>query len=246
MNSYNSPFLKQIKTKEEYINKNIFPFNMPIFSKQIDLTLNSSVTFFVGENGSGKSTLLEAIAQHCGFSLAGGSSSHYWNTAQSEKNSALMDALILSWYPKKIRQGFFLRAENLFNFANYIDELAKDDPFILKNYGGKSLHQQSHGEAFLTLFKKFKKGLFLLDEPEAALSPTRQLGFLSIIHELTSNGNCQFIIATHSPILFSYPDSALLYFNEKNIKEMNYKETEHYILTKNFLDNPNRYFKHLF
>ena len=140
-----------------------------------------------------------------------------------------------------------MRAESFFNFATYIDELAADEPNLYGAYGGKSLHGQSHGEAFLALFKnRFKKGIYILDEPEAALSPKRQLSFLALIHDLEKSGNAQFIIATHSPILLSYPEAVLYSFDQKRITKVNYEETEHYQITKDFLMNPDRFYKHLF
>ena len=140
-----------------------------------------------------------------------------------------------------------MRAESFFNFATYIDELAQDDPDILNAYGGKSLHQQSHGESFLSLFvNRFSQGIYILDEPEAALSPNRQLSFMAIIHQLVAANKAQFIIATHSPIILCYPNAVVLSIDDNEIKEIDYREAEHYRLTKEFLDNPERYFHHLF
>jgi predicted ATPase len=137
----------------------------------------------------------------------------------------------------RVTDGFFLRAESFFNFATYIDEVEEDDPGLYGAYGGKSLHAQSHGEAFLALFKnKFKKGIYLLDEPEAALSPKRQLSFLVLIHELEKKGIAQFIIATHSPILLSYPEAVIFSFDGGCITPMAYEETEHYQITRGFFD----------
>ncbi|WP_073328792.1 AAA family ATPase [Chryseobacterium carnipullorum] len=153
--------------------------------------------------------------------------------------------LTLSW-KTKTGQGFFMRAESFFNFATYIDEVAKEDRRALDAYGGKSLHQQSHGEAFLSLFHNhFQKGLYILDEPESALSPQRQLSLLSVIHKLEKAGKAQFIISSHSPILMSYP-GAEIYLLDDPIQRTHYKETEHYELTKNFLESPELYFRHLF
>jgi predicted ATPase len=210
----------------------------------LNVDFTSNVTFFVGENGSGKSTILEAIADECGFNLSGGSRNHSYTRHPTESN--LSSALRLSWFPK-VTNGFFMRAESFFNFATYIDELAQEDPSILNAYGGKSLHQQSHGESFLSLFvNRFKKGIYILDEPEAALSPNRQLSFLVIIHELETSDKAQFIIATHSPILLCYPGAVVLSLDGGNIRKIDYKDAEHYRLTKEFLDNPERYFHHLF
>jgi len=157
--------------------------------------------------------------------------------------------MTLSWLPK-INNGFLLRAETFFDFANYIDDLAEDPfigPKVYNAYGGKSLHEQSHGEAFLSLFtNRFGgKGLYILDEPEAALSPQRQLAFLRILYDLEKSGEAQFLIATHSPILMAYPRAVIYSFEADRIKRVNYEETEHYQLTKAFLNNREGFLKQL-
>lgn len=221
------------------MDQNCYPFNVPAFRNGIDIELNSNVTFFVGENGSGKSTLLEALAEICGFSAEGGNRDHHREAF--EDRSEFAQALRLSWQPKTT-DGFFMRAESFFNFASYLDEVSN-----LRAYGGKSLHAQSHGESFLALFNnRFEQGLYILDEPEAALSPQRQLSFLRIIHDLEAPGHAQFLIATHSPILLAYPGAVLYSLSNEGISEISYRETEHYLVTKNFLNAPERYFKHLF
>ena len=148
-----------------------YPFNLRAFSHGIDVTLRSKVTFFVGENGSGKSTLLEALAECCGFNPEGGNRNHH--RATFADRSPLAQALRLSWRPK-VTEGFFLRAESFYDFATYIQGVSN-----LELDGGRSLHEQSHGESFMALFaNRFEQGIYLLDEPEAALSPQRQLSFL--------------------------------------------------------------------
>lgn len=235
------PYLSRIYLKDNHPQD--FPFSLPFLSNGLDIRLKSNVTFFVGENGIGKSTLLEAIADQCNFNVAGGNRNHNYDFHKTE--SALSEYLTLSWH-HKISQGFFMRAESFFNFATYIDKVAEEDQSILAAYGGKSLHHQSHGEAFLSLFyNHFQNGIYILDEPEAALSPQRQLSLLSIIHRLQKTGKAQFIISSHSPILMSYP-SAEIYLLDDKIQKTHYKETEHYQLTKNFLESPERYFQHLF
>jgi len=222
--------------------------NIPSLNNGLRLHLTGNVTFFVGENGSGKSTLLEGIAEQCGFSLRGGNRNHNLNTGYRFKGyeSALAAHLSLGWTPKRISEGFFMRAESFFNFASYIDELAVDDRRILNAYGGKSLHEQSHGESFLSLFNnQFESGLYILDEPEAALSPARIMAFMSVIHELEQSGRAQFLIATHSPMLICYPGAAIYQFDEDGVRETSYEETEHFTLTKSFLNNPEMYFRHL-
>jgi predicted ATPase len=216
-----------------------YPFNLRAFSSGIDLTLRSNVTFFVGENGSGKSTLLEALAEICGFNPEGGNRDHH--RATFADRSALAQALRLTWRPK-VTQGFFMRAESFFNFATYIEQVSD-----LRAYGGKSLHQQSHGESFLALFAhRFEQGIYLLDEPEAALSPQRQLSFLRILHDLASPGHAQFLIATHSPIILSYPGAVLYDLDGDAIRETSYRDTRHFLVTRDFLNAPERFFKHLF
>jgi predicted ATPase len=215
------------------------PFNVRAFSKGIDIEFREKVTFFVGENGSGKSTLLEALAECCGFNPEGGNRDHQ-REAFAER-SELAQALKLSWLPK-VAEGFFMRAESFFNFATYIEQVSN-----MRAYGGKSLHAQSHGESFLALFaNRFEQGIYILDEPEAALSPQRQLTFLAIIHQLEAPGHAQFIISTHSPILLSYPGAALNSLDGDSIARVEYQDTEHYRVTKDFLASPGRYHKHLF
>lgn len=217
-----------------------YPFNIPAFSHGIDITITSNVTFFVGENGTGKSTLLEAIAENSGFNAEGGDRQHGFTNHKDR--SDLASALRLSWLPKVI-EGFFMRAESFYNFASYLESVNS----TFSRYGGRRLHDQSHGEAFLALFSnRFERGIYILDEPEAALSPQRQLSFLSIIHRLATAGHAQFIISTHSPIILAYPGATLLSLDGNTIHEVKYMDTQHYRVTKEFLAAPERYFRHLF
>ncbi len=236
-------FLKSISMKDVPSEiRNSYPFDIPSIRNLNEVDFTSNVTFFVGENGSGKSTLLEAIAYQSGFNTAGGSRHNHFDLVES--NSDLGEYVRLSWMPK-ITNGFFLRSETFYNFASHIDDMGPDS---VSCYGGKSLHSQSHGESFLSLFSnRFgKEGIYLLDEPEAALSPLRQMSLLRIIYELESTGSAQFIIATHSPILMAYPNSQILLFDESGISESEYEKTEHYTLTKDFLNNRERFLKELF
>jgi len=234
-----APFLRRVATLPEKIDPTRYPFSIPAFSHGIDLDLAARVTFFVGENGSGKSTLLEALAECCGFNPEGGNRDHH-REALADR-SDLAQALRLSWLPR-VAEGFFMRAESFYNFATYIDQVSD-----LRAYGGKSLHQQSHGESFLALFaNRFEQGIYLLDEPEAALSPQRQLAFLRIIHDLEAPAHAQFLISTHSPILLSYPGARVYSLDGGSITEVAYEETEHFRVTRDFLNAPERYFKHLF
>lgn len=237
--SFGAPYLRSIRSDPERMNGNHFPFNIPAFSHGIALDLPTPVTFFVGENGSGKSTLLEALAEICGFNPQGGNRDHYREAR--EDRSELAQAIKLSWMPK-MTEGFFMRAESFYNFASYLDDVSD-----FKAYGGKSLHHQSHGESFLALFQnRFEQGLYILDEPEAALSPQRQLAFLRIINELEVPRQAQFLIASHSPILLAYPGATLYQFEDEGIREVAYRETEHYLVTREFLNGPERILRHLF
>jgi predicted ATPase len=242
-------FLKKISLLRGKVpNLTKYPFSIPAIRGLKELEISQNITFFVGENGSGKSTLLEGIAAQIGFNKAGGSQNNRFEITDTV--SSLGDYLRLSWLPK-MSNGFFLRAETFYDFASHLEQLQKENPDIdvFKSYGGKSLHEQSHGESFLALFKnRFgQKGIYLLDEPEAALSPARQLALLKIINDLEKEGSSQFIIATHSPILLGYPNSTIFHFdNETGITEVDYEETEHFQLTKYFLNNRERMLHHLF
>lgn len=227
-------YLKEVSIMRENIKSfDHYPFSIPAIKSFYQIEFKSNVTFFVGENGSGKSTLLEAIAYQCGFNTAGGSRNNLYDVPASE--SALADYIKLSWMPK-ITNGFFLRAESFYHFASHIDAVNNTG---FESYGGRSLHKRSHGESFLALFmNRFKgKAIYLLDEPEAALSPSRQLAFLRILHDLTRSGDAQFIIATHSPILLGYPNSIILSFDDGEINEISYEMTNQYQITKYFLQH---------
>lgn len=236
----NEPFLRSIRSRPELATSEKFPFNIPAFAQGIDLTLKRKVTFLVGENGSGKSTLLEAVAVLCGFSLQGGTLDH--GHAQTGEGSLLAESLRLAWLPK-VSSGFFMRAESFFDFASYIDSVG--DRSL---YGGSApLLEQSHGESFLSLFQnRWRDGLFILDEPEAALSPQRQLAFLRILYDLERTQRAQFLIATHSPMLLLYPGADVLHLSADGIKRIDPEETEHVRLTRDFLRDPQSYFRALF
>lgn len=233
-------FLKRIQVQQDKISsKNEYPFTIPSIKNLDQLEIKDTITFFVGENGTGKSTLLEAIADKCGFNTAGGGRNNYYEVDAAE--SALGDYIRLSWMPK-VTKGFFLRAESFYHFASHIDQVGANSA-----YGGRSLHQQSHGESFLSLFLNLFKGkaIYLLDEPEAALSPQRQLSFLKIMHDLTKSGDSQFIIATHSPILLGYPDATIYSFDDGTIQEIDYEMTDHYQITSYFLQHREKMLKDL-
>lgn len=218
-----------------------FPWSIPALRHSEPLPLHPKITFFVGENGSGKSTLLEAIAQRAGFGEEGGSKN--FNRLEREYWSPLSRGLEIARGSRREKDGFFLRAESFYNVATKIEELGVP----VQYYGGRSPHQQSHGEAFLSLAaNRFAgDGLYLLDEPEAALSPSRQLAFLQLMHQQVDVLNSQFIIATHSPILMAYPDALIYHFTDEGITPIEYEQTDHYALTRDFLLNPKQYLTHL-
>ena len=235
-----SPFLHGVSMNERRMVPGVFPFTLPLFDLTFEVNFPTPVTILVGENGSGKSTLLEALAWLVGFGSQGGSRDHQF-VAEPEPN-ALGRALEPDWQ-QRVHSGFFLRAETFFNFASHLENVES----LFTRYGGKSLHLMSHGEAFLALFEnRFEDGLYILDEPEAALSPQRQLALLSIIHRLSAPRNAQFIIATHSPILMAFPGATILSLDGETIREVDYRDTDHFKITRDFLADPARYFHYLF
>jgi predicted ATPase len=235
-----SPFLTRIALREDRIVPGTHPFDLPLFQPGFEVSFDTPVTFLVGENGSGKSTLLEAIGWALGFNPNGGTRDHQ-NYGAPGVGAALGRALALTW-GQRVAGGFFMRAETFFNFATHLEDVGS----TFDRYGGRSLHRQSHGESFLALFDNaFEDGLYLLDEPEAALSPQRQLAFLRIIFQLATPGNAQFIIATHSPMLLAYPGATLLSLDRGALRRTTYQETEHYRITRDFLEAPERFFRHL-
>ena len=253
-----APFLRRIAlVRDGEIDWNAFPFSVPAIRALRAIEVRSRVLCFVGENGSGKSTLLEAIALACGFGHEGGTRNFRFSTQDRPAESPeapverLADALRMSW-TKRQRDGFFLRAESFYNVATYLDRLERETtmgPSPLQSYGGISLHARSHGESFFTLFlERFAgKGIYLLDEPEAALSAARQLALMVRMHDLlASDAETQFVIATHSPILLGFPGTQIVSFDGGRVAEIAYRETDAYLLTRRFLDNPDRMLSELF
>lgn len=226
-------FIRTIALKREKITAfNEYPFNIPVVRCLDELHLDRRVTFLVGENGTGKSTLLEALAVPLGFNPESGTKGCAFSTRDT--HAPLHEFLRIVRGTKRPKQGFFLRAESLYNLATYIDS---EVPEYLSSYGGVSLHEQSHGEAFMAILThRFRpNGFYVLDEPEAALSPLRQLSLLSRLHELAEQ-NCQFVIATHSPIIMAYPHATVYSLTHDGIRETHYKDTEHYRVAKDFLN----------
>ena len=213
-----------------------YPFNIDVVKNFNELELSSQVTFFIGENGVGKSTFIEALAVCLGLPKEGGTENFRYETRNT--TSELSDYLKILTY-NKAKMKFFLRAESFYNFSTEMERLANENGYLeIYNYYGGNLHECSHGEAFLKLVKnKFKGGgLYILDEPEAALSPQRQMSLLYLIDELVKEGS-QFIISTHSPILISYRNGKILDLN-KNFEEVKYRDTDIYSLYRMYLDDP--------
>jgi predicted ATPase len=237
------PYLREVALKRERVKDfKRYPFCIPAVRNLDVLELHPDVTFFVGENGSGKSTLLEGIALALGFSPEGGTKNTRVETATT--TSPLFESLRIVRSFSKPRDGYFLRAESFFNVASEIGRLDDEPSFgpkIGPSYGNHGLHEQSHGESFMALLvnKLRGRGLYLFDEPEAALSPNRQLAALSAIHQLVLEQS-QFIIATHSPILLAYPRAKIVLFDSTGISTVKYEDTEHYAVTRDFLNNYGR------
>jgi predicted ATPase len=244
-----SQYVSRITLQREMVESfDIYPFSIPSVRSLESIDLHSKVTYFVGENGSGKSTLLEAIAVSLGFNGEGGSKNFRFSSRHS--HSELHKYLRIAKGVKRPRDGYFLRAESFYNVATEIENLDSEPSFgppAIDSYGGRSLHEQSHGESFLALMtERFGgQGIYILDEPEAALSPQRQLAVMSRLHDLVLDGS-QFIIATHSPILMAYPDACIYLFGKEGVSKVAYEDTEHYRVTRDFLANPERMLRVLF
>lgn len=242
--NYNQ-FIRSIELNKEKITSfKDYPFCLEAVKSLDKLDMHPKVTYIIGENGTGKSTILEAVAAAYGFNPEGGTIN--FNFSTRDTHSELYEHIKLIKGVKRAQDGFFLRAESFYNAASYIDEIDKDFDGLTKvigSYGGKSLHNQSHGEAFLALMlNRFGgRGLYILDEPEAALSPSRQMTMLKRIHELVQKKS-QFIIATHSPIIMAYPDSVVYEINE-GFKKTTFENTEHFAVMKTFLNNPEKMLK---
>ena len=240
-----SQYVRHFELRRDKVGSfDFYPFCLPALRSLESIELHPKVTYFVGENGSGKSTLLEALAVCLGFNAEGGSKNFRFDTRRS--HSVLHEFLRVAKGIKRPRNGYFRRAESFFNVATEIERLDEGGggPPIIDSYGGRSLHEQSHGESFLALLmERFGgQGIYILDEPESALSPQRQLAVLSRIHDLVLDQS-QFIIATHSPILMAYPDAWIYQCGQEGLSRIAYEHTEHYKVTREFLLSPERMLK---
>jgi predicted ATPase len=228
--------------REQFPTLELFPFNVPAFQQTDRIEFGSNVVFFVGRNGSGKSALLDAIARRCGLLPWGGSKTHrVHNNPYETKLANFITLKMRSRHP----YGFHFRAETFFNFASSLDDIFLDDPARDHYFGGRSLNTLSHGESFLSFFRGYSfrlDGLYLLDEPEAALSPQNQAEFMNIIRECAAGGKKQYIIATHSPIILGCPEVQILNFDDSGIQTVQYHQTATYLFYKAFLDNPKKFF----
>jgi predicted ATPase len=234
-----SPFLTTLRLDDADVDPGTFPFSLPCVADGLLLEFSAPVTFFVGENGSGKSTLLEAIAWKTGFAARGGTRQH--RSADDGDGHRLGGALRLAWR-QRVTDGFYLRAETFHEFAQFLEEVGSS----FRGYGDAPLRERSHGEAFLAVMQeRFTDGLVLLDEPEAALSPQRQLALLVLLHQLAESRGVQFIIATHSPILLALPGATILSFDDGAPQPVRYEDTSHYQVTREFLLEPERMLRHL-
>lgn len=244
------PYLRSITIRKPEECKGSYPFTIPSLRDLEILEFHPDLTFLVGENGSGKSTLLEAIATIMEFGGQGGTANMAIDDASGF--SALHNHMKARRSFQKPKDKFFLRAESLYNVGTYLEDLVRDPDArtspgeVYRRWGGKSVHARSHGESFMSiLVDTFSgKGLYILDEPEAALSPSRQLAALVRINDLVVDQS-QFIIATHSPILMSYPRARIYLLDEGGCRRIAFEETEHYRVTRDFLNNYARTLKHL-
>ncbi len=246
-------YVKEISLSGD-IPKTNYLSKLPVINhlKNNKIKLNKPVTFIVGENGTGKSTLIEALAVSLGFNPEGGSRNFNFHTENS--HSDLYKYIAVAKGTNRMRDGFFLRAESFYNVATNIERMDEDNdyeyfvpPYVIDAYGGASLHKQSHGESFMSLAEnRFGgEGIYILDEPEAALSPTRIMRLMCVMNKLLKNKS-QFIISTHSPILMTFPNAEIFEITEDGIRSTEYMQTEHYLVTKRFLENPGKMLDILF
>jgi predicted ATPase len=241
------PYLVRLQLKEGAADGCEHPFSLPLI-RCLDIEFTSPVTFFVGENGTGKSTVIEAIAALCRLPVSGGGRNELSGSHGPDTYSLLAPALRPA-FRQRPSDAYFLRAEFQAHLASLLDQRKADpdfwgDPYA--RYGGRSLHTRSHGEAFLAIMQnRIRSGLLLLDEPESALSPQRQLALLAQMSMLVAAGKSQFIIATHSPVLLTFPGAQILSFDGDALHPISLEDTSHFQITKGILQNPAVYWKHL-
>lgn len=242
-------YIKSLQLKRNLVpSYDMFPFNLPIVKTFQEIVFHPNVTYIVGENGMGKSTLLEGIAVALGFNPEGGTRNFHFSSYDS--HSSLDNYLRVAKGYNKPKDSFFFRAETFYNLATNIEEL-DEVPMggrkVIESFGGKSLHEQSHGEAFFATFmNRFSgNGVYILDEPEAALSPLRQMSMLARIHDLVQHG-AQFIISTHSPIIMAYQDAKIMELTSDGMRETSLERTSHYTIMKQFFEDKDRMLHHLF
>jgi len=243
-------YLTRIELQEDRVADWVtYPFQLP-FLKGLRLDFTTPVTFFVGENGSGKTTLIEAVAELCRLPIGGGGRTELADDLKNERPRSRLAAALRPSFRERPWDGYFVRAENLVRLADLLEQRERDPDFRGNpyfSYGRRSLHQRSHGEAFLALFEHRLQpgGVLVMDEPEAALSPQRQLSLLALLYAFVESGGTQVFIATHSPILMTFPGATLYRIEAGGIEPTQLEETSHYHVTRGILENPERYWKHL-
>jgi predicted ATPase len=238
-----APYLKRIWLDPSRIaSREAYPFCLPLLRDDFELGFDRAITIIVGENGTGKSTLLEGIAVLAGFDEAGGAKGYRpvdHSEALEVTGGALSGALRASWLPK-INNGWFFRAESFFSVARYMDRVNNENIPGVRSGTPPDFLSHSHGEGFLRFFDERcqRQGIFIFDEPESALSPSRQIAFLKLMRRMEDIGHCQIIMATHSPMLMAYPNATLLRLTKYGLEPVTVKETDHYKVMREFCEDP--------
>ncbi|MDQ1184358.1 AAA family ATPase [Agrobacterium larrymoorei] len=232
-----APYLKRLSVKDDATLGDQYPFNLPWFDKDFVLDFGTPLTIIVGENGTGKSTLIEAVAALCGFDEAGGGKGYMPvdHSRAVDRSGALLGAALRGAWLPKVTTGWFFRAESFFSVARYLDEAARDASAAPPDF-----LSWSHGEGFVRFFEErmSRQGLYLLDEPESALSPNRQLELLRLLHRVQQSASAQILMATHSPILMAVPGARLLEITRGGLVETRLEETRHFKLYRDFASDP--------